>query len=76
MTEAWETVVDDLRGTCKSLEQSLEQLGLQHLQDDKEFHEYLDGEIFLCHVCGWWCEIYEECSEEHGLDELTCEDCT
>ena len=29
--------------------------------------------IFLCDVCGWWCNMGEESSEEPG--ELVCSEC-
>ena len=62
-------VIDDLLGTCCTLENAIYNLGY----DEKDIDEvYLYNEIFCCTECGWWCEITEdtgnnicsECAEE------------
>ncbi len=36
----------------------------------------IDNEIFLCPICGWWCENCERTSNNISLDsEDICEDC-
>lgn len=67
----WDAIIDALRGTCDSLSDKAS----DELQNDDRFCAYVDENIFLCHQCGWWCEIAEESSEDYGLDEWTCEDC-
>jgi len=65
----WQEASDRLVGTCDSA------LEFEDLFDDQKFCEWLDTQIFLCTQCGWWCEMSEEESDDHGLDEWTCRDC-
>lgn len=65
----WIDARDDLIGTCKS------KIHYEELFADQEFCLWLDQHIFLCTVCGWWCEISEEASTDWGLDEWTCGQC-
>ncbi len=63
-------LIDHLQGTCLSLEQACEDLGLE--VDDVDT-DLLDGEVFLCAQCGWWCEA---CEANEGPDgEDVCDDC-
>lgn len=62
-------LIDYLQGTCKSLEEGLEQMGISELTQDE--HAVLDGEIFCCDTCSWWCEASEEAEEFPGR----CTDC-
>jgi hypothetical protein len=68
-----EELCNHLRGSCGSLEGALlslfgmEQNGLTH-EDEAEF----DSMLFLCSICGWWCDT-EGLSNDDGNQE--CEDC-
>lgn len=69
----WDAIIDDLRGTCQSEAEHGEET--EALFNDMDFCAYLDDHIFRCTACGWWCDIDEEDSDNHGLDEWTCRDC-
>lgn len=56
-------LVDDLRGTCKSLD-----IELYTVDERNE----LDDEIFCCEECGWWCDV-DELNERDG--NQLCNDC-
>lgn len=59
-----------LQGTCKSLDEGLDNLYPGMTQDDltpEDFDE-IDNEIFLCDNCGWWCEISEQDDNGFCLD--------
>jgi hypothetical protein len=72
----WQTIVDHLNGTCGSIIDALRSHDMdESLENDLDFCAFIDDQIFQCHVCGWWCEISEECSDDAGLEELTCRDC-
>lgn len=74
--DTWGKIAEALRGTCDQLSSVLEQHDLMELEDDAEFLEWLDGEIFRCDDCGWWCPTDEEASEDAGREgELVCRDC-
>jgi len=62
-----------LLGTCMSVTD----LGgeFEDLQNDKEFCEALDSEVFLCEICHWWCENYEASQEHVDQGQLICEEC-
>lgn len=62
-------LIDYLQGTCHSLQEGLEQMGIDDLTQEE--HEVLDGEIFCCETCDWWCERGEESQESHN----NCTDC-
>ena len=66
-------IVEYLRGTCNAIYELTEKE--QARFDNAKFCAYLDSEIFHCTQCGWWCDIDEEASSDHGLDELTCLQC-
>lgn len=73
MTE-FQAIVDELQGTCGSLDEVAEYYGLDAMTTEG-LTEYVDERIFCCTVCGWWCPQDEEASEDAGLDEWTCRDC-
>jgi len=73
-TDLWDQVIQSLQGTCDTLYSALEYYEVQHLEDNLEFLQYLDSQIFLCDDCGWWCEISEESGESDT--DLVCYDCT
>jgi hypothetical protein len=59
-----EDLIENLRGTCSSLDMSL--------PDDMSFNdlsieeiEKIDSEIFECQECNWWYEIIDMSEEEH-----------
>lgn len=66
-------LIEALKGTCDSMEQHLPD-GM--VEDDLTFEDLatLDGEIFLCTQCGWWCESSECNDTDNGVDQL-CNDC-
>lgn len=88
ITELAEEVVKRLQGTCLSdVEQTLEdiyeedptQLGNYDFNNmPKEFYAYIDNCIFLCAVCGWWCEAGDYAEEDvlEKLGEDACSDHT
>lgn len=65
-----EEIADYLMGTCKSLDDALEELDSEGA-DDMAFCLQLDGLVFCCDVCSWW-----SCVSEMGSDMvcLECED--
>jgi hypothetical protein len=71
--QLWDTIIQSLQGTCDTLYSVLEYYDATHLEDDLQFLDYLDNQIFLCSSCNWWFEI----SEESGIDEheLICNYC-
>jgi hypothetical protein len=65
-------VAEELRGQCvHSLLDVLERVELPELEGDQDFTTALDGEVFLCDQCGWWCEVCEESKSSSGC----CTDC-
>lgn len=71
--QRWDSIIDSLRGSCDSLN-SVADDG-DALLNDLRFCAYLDQHIFTCSVCGWWCDMDEESSDDYDLDEWTCRDC-
>jgi len=71
--DAIQKVVDELRGSCDSLQSVAERHGLD--PDSELLTDAVDQQIFLCSECGWWCEMHEEVSAFAGLDEWTCRQC-
>lgn len=66
-------VAEKLEGTCVSLEQALELLGLDDgLIDDGDFCHALDARVFCCEDCGWWCGPDEQNDRGSGW---VCDDC-
>lgn len=68
-------IVNELRGTCQTLEEVLYLRVAEDLEDNLKFLDYLDSRIFKCTACSWWCDIEEESSEDFGLNDWTCLDC-
>ncbi len=65
-------VAEALRGQCQeSLLNVLERIELEALESDQAFCLAIDGEVFECQTCNWWCERSEESDEEEGV----CDDC-
>lgn len=62
-------VADYIRGTCKSLENGIEDVLGQdevHLELNGEFCGQIDDMVFCCVGCGWWCGNDEMGSESGG----------
>lgn len=57
--------IEELRGTCDSFD-DIDDFSQAELEE-------LDGEIFCCDTCGWWCEISEAEANDGGQD--ICGDC-
>lgn len=71
-----EILINNLRGTCNSMEQVMDDLypEMDWMVDaTKEELEGLDSEIFQCEECGWWCEQHEMCDDNSG--DWVCRDC-
>lgn len=73
MSDKYQHIVDELRGTCDSLDTVAERHGVDPM--DTALCDALDAEIFKCAECGWWYEMHEEVSAFADLDEWTCRDC-
>lgn len=67
-------VADELRGTCNSLLQVLEQHDAEEMELNSEFCDALDSHVFECQRCNWWFEQSEMADRKDG--EWICEDCT
>lgn len=68
-------IVQGLRGTTGSLDLTIEAvLGMPDVKITaiaEESLQEIDAYIFLCEVCGWWCDRDEE--DETSVD--TCDEC-
>lgn len=68
-----ERIADNLRGTCKTLAQALNDLELPEcLESDIQFCETLDNHVFCCETCDWWCELSEMADTAEGQH---CDEC-
>ena len=57
------TLISDLQGTCETISHFLsEEMEESELTQDEL--EQIDNEIFLCDLCGWWCEVSEQNEKE------------
>jgi hypothetical protein len=70
--EQLQELIDYLQGTCQNIATALEDIGFT--EDDLAIADFMeiDQQIFLCVVCGWWCEASESDGES---EEPTCQDC-
>jgi hypothetical protein len=72
-SEAAQLVAEHLVGSCeRTIESSLEDLKLDpDFEHSDEFCAALDGDVFCCVGCGWWCyqPAVDQCSEWY------CENC-
>lgn len=75
--EQIQVVIDYLEGTCETLDKVIfDTLGIEeeHIENDSEFYELLDSQIYNCPCCGWWVEAgASQYSENEG--EEVCENC-
>ena len=65
-------LIDHLQGTCKSLQEGLNDLYPEMDVSDltEKDNEEIDNQIFNCDTCNWWCEACEQ--DEDG----NCENCS
>lgn len=68
MTEL-ESIADQLIGTCDSLDSVFDRLDYNEYRNNQVVLDAIDGQVFECQECSWWCEISEM------TDEGTCQDC-
>lgn len=66
-------IAEELRGTSKSLDDVLEELGSSYDAMTREWFYDLDQVVFQCEGCNWWCEI-SEMTEDPDFD-WHCRDC-
>lgn len=71
--DEYNALIEQLRGTCDTLDNVLFREDKEHLQDHMPFLDYMDNHIFQCTQCSWWCEISE--AEDSAYGELICNDC-
>lgn len=71
--ERIDKIIEDLKGTCNSIDGVCADHGCDFTDLTSKELDQLDNEIFECFVCGWWCEMSEECGVNSG--ENTCSDC-
>lgn len=64
----------ELEGTCQSLEQACDKVGIDRDTLTQDEHTELDGLVFCCAVCDWWCEACEANENPDGGDDV-CDDC-
>lgn len=62
-------ICDELQGTCKSLEEALEAIGLEYDSLTIAELQEIDNCVACCDSCGWWVEAGEV--DENGY----CDDC-
>ncbi len=68
-------ILDDLQGTCQSLEDVLDSHNME--LDDLSMKDlgYIDDSIFVCDCCGWWYELGEINPEiENAVVCMNCEE--
>lgn len=66
-------VAEHLRGTTLSLEEGFEREGLKYDDATPGDLAELDQIVFLCDVCGWWCEISDEAETEDDAEQVCIE---
>ncbi len=70
--EKMSEIAEELRGTCKTLDEVLEGHGLDYNCVPVEMLDTLDEDVMLCDWCGWWVEsseidddsVCKECKED------------
>lgn len=62
---------EDLIGTCKSLHDE----ATEEEQNNYDFCDELDQNVFCCDDCGWWCGIDEMAENPEGKGGQYCTDC-
>lgn len=69
MAKSWEEIAMGLIGGAETPEE------VEKLMENSDFCAVLDQIAFQCSVCGWWCGIEEEASDDVGRDDFTCAEC-
>lgn len=69
-TKLAQDVAERLEGTCDSLANVLEEMGVEEMMNNLEFCSLLDMSVFCCEECNWWFEM----TETEDL-EWTCSNC-
>ena len=54
-----EGIVEDLMGSCQSLEDALDKHYMELDDLSMKDLEYIDDAIFVCDCCGWWYDLGE-----------------
>lgn len=67
-------IIEYLQGTCNSLSYALEWYDIEESELTSEQTSQIDGDIFNCSCCGWWCELSEE-ADTTMSGEQVCEGC-
>jgi hypothetical protein len=65
-------IVSELRGTAGDLDKEIEAIageGITAVNLSNETLTEIDDRVFLCEVCGWWCDADER------SDGNVCENC-
>ena len=68
-------LADNLQGTCKSIDDGLRDIDREDDELTIDEHRELDGLVFECAECGWWCEAGEANENPDGSGEDLCDDC-
>lgn len=63
----WTTYIE---GTLLGSAENIEGSEYEHLLLDEDFCALLDGLIFRCEMCDWWCELSEMSTQDY-----VCIDC-
>lgn len=85
-TKYLDELIDTLQGTPKSIEEGISFIevygeGTPEIVDIEQLTQddflYIDDHIFLCEVCGWWCETGDFAEDEFGdYVDFVCSDHT
>lgn len=67
--EQVKVIAEELRGTCGTLDDKLEQHGIDFNCVPADMLDALDEEVMCCDWCGWWVESSEI------DDDCTCKEC-
>lgn len=78
--EVADMVAERLAGQSDGLVSDvLDKIGRPDLEDYDEFLRALDGELFICEICEWWCGADEEAdveiAEAMGATGRVCHEC-
>ena len=67
-----EDLVENLQGTCKSIQEALNDLydDMDEADLTKADHEKIDAEIYRCETCSWWYEVGDKDADGN------CENCS
>lgn len=74
MSKTVEEIAEELRGSCQFLCVVLERNDMHGMDNDPAFCAALDGIVFCCEQCEWWCEQSE--MGDRDDDRWICQECT